>query len=124
MEAHEAEQADADRDREIYDEYELHEPTRDVEQLDDRGPAVEAVAPDVRETSAPDLTERTDPAQRRRVRTVDETAESVARAQASLAEITAREAADAAREAEENARREELARWSNEADSRRRDRGG
>jgi AAA domain-containing protein len=117
LQAHLAEQAEAERDREIHDEYELHDPTRELAHVDDRGPAADAAAPDVREISAPDPTERTDPTKRHRVPTIDETAELVARAQASPAEVAAREAADRAREAEENARREELARWSHEADT-------
>jgi hypothetical protein len=117
LEAHHEEQTEAERYREIHDEYELHDPTRELAQVDGRGLVVEAVAPDVRAVTAPDPTERSDPAQRHRVPTVDETAEAVSRAQASLAEVAAREVADRARETEENARRDELTRWSHEADA-------
>ena len=70
---------------------------------------------DVRDTATRDATETTDPAERRRVPTADETAAAVARAQEALAEIAARAEADAAREArdaEDHARREELTRWA------------
>ncbi len=93
--AHRAEQADADRDREIRDEYELHDPA--AERLDEPADAAETAVPDVREVSAAPTSERTDPAERRRIPTVDETAETVERAQIALAEITARQQAEAAR---------------------------
>ena len=74
---------------------------------------LETAVPDVREASRPDVTEHTDPAQRHRVPTADETAAAVARAQTALAEITARREADSAREAEGTAsRREDLTRWA------------
>lgn len=71
----------------------------------------------------PDPNERADPAQRRRVPPVDETTVAVERAQASLAEIAQRHAADTARaeadaadrEAAEAARRAELVDWSVDA---------
>jgi len=114
LEEHHIEQTTADRDREIVEEYELHDERAD-EQLDDSGPVAAPAPADIRETSTTDPTERQDPAQRRRIVPVDETTQLVTRAQASLAEIAARRESDAAREAEENAHREELARWSGDA---------
>jgi len=76
---------------------------------------VETAVADIRDTTGPDTTERTDPAQRHRVPTADETAAAVARAQAALVEIEARRAAAAerhARDAEQTQRREELTRWA------------
>ena len=108
LDAHRADQAAEDDEREIYDEHDFYEPVRDEA-------ATAAVPPtDVRDgRSHP--SEHTEPAQRRRVLTLDETAEAVARAQAPLAEIAQRRQADAqraARESEEVARAEELARWA------------
>ncbi len=82
---------------------------------EDAAPVAETAVPDVRDTSVTDASEHADPAQRHRVPTADETAADVARAQQALTEIEARREADAereAREAAEDARRDELARWS------------
>ncbi|WP_300008269.1 MobF family relaxase [Pseudonocardia sp.] len=119
---HRAEQADREREQPVtesdvderWDDEQLS-PTRPPER--DR---VETEFPDVRDVSTMDPTETADPAQRRRVRPVDETTVAVHRAQLSLAEIAQREAADAAREASdaaardatESARRAELTDWS------------
>src|SRR4029079_6255819 len=79
--------------------------------------AYAAVPPtDVREGRS-HLSEHVESGQRRRVLTLDETSEAVARAQVALAEIAQRRQADAeraARDAEEFARAEELARWAAE----------
>jgi hypothetical protein len=127
LEAHRVEQADTETHRSIHQEHELHEsaPLDDstyVAQHDEVARAETAVL-DLRDTSSVDETETEDPKQRHRIPDVDETAESVARAQESLAEIAARKAADAAcaeldeadRAAAEEARRQELASWSAEA---------
>ena len=80
---------------------------------------LETAVPDIRETFVADESERVDPAERRRVPRVDETAATVERAQAALTEIDARQAADtdseahaASEEPEESARAAELNRWS------------
>ncbi|MGD9525311.1 MobF family relaxase [Pseudonocardia sp.] len=119
IDAHHAEQADADLDREIHEDYELaDDEPRDVDQT--RSPdrrthiTVEQPPVDIRDTATVDLTEHTDPTARRRVPTVDEAAEAVARSQAALAEIAARHDTDSARaqrEATEQARLDELVRW-------------
>jgi conjugative relaxase-like TrwC/TraI family protein len=75
--------------------------------------AVETAPQDIRQTATRDATEDWDAPKRRRVPTTDETTAAVARAQAALAEIKARRAADAAREAE-YARRDELNRWADQ----------
>jgi len=117
IDAHEAEQADAERTREILNEYELElgDMHRDRDERADV--AVETASADIREVATSDPHEMVDPAVRRRVPTVDEATAAVARAQAALAEIAARDEADAARvanEAAEEGRREELARWHQE----------
>ena len=58
--------------------------------------AADAVAPDIRDTLAPDPTERTDPAQRRRVPPPDEVTATVDRAHLVLAEVADRRAAEQA----------------------------
>ena len=80
-------------------------------------PMVEALAPDLRETSRPDPTETTDPAMRRRVPPVDATTAAFDRAQQLLADVAARQAAEQAAaahaaelEAEDDQLRAELAR--------------
>jgi hypothetical protein len=112
--AHLAEQAEADRHREVREEHELHDASTERNPFDaDARETVEPAVPDVRETSTPDVHERTDRPQRRRVATVDETAEAIKRAQAALAEIDARRTAEEARQAEDEllltARRQEPA---------------
>jgi len=74
---------------------------------------------DIRDTAVPDVGERVDPAQRRRVPLPHETAATIHRAQLALAEIKARRAAEAAQteraaEAEPDAdkRRDDLNRWA------------
>jgi hypothetical protein len=81
--------------------------------VDTSPPVAETAREDIRQTSTRDKTEQQDPAQRHRVPTADETTAAVARAQAALAEIKARRAADAAQEAED-ARRDELNRWADQ----------
>jgi len=111
---HRAEQLAADADREVRDEHELAEADAAREARDAEDTTETDVA-DVRDTTTRAATESTDPAERRRVPTADETAAAVARAQVALAEIAARAEADAAREArdaEDHARREELTRWA------------
>ncbi|MGD9525618.1 hypothetical protein [Pseudonocardia sp.] len=94
-----------DDDREIRDEFEFDGA--------DRVTREERV--DVRDRSTAHATEHTDPVERRRVPTLDETAESVARAQVALVEIEQRHLADGervVRDSEDVARAEELARWA------------
>jgi len=85
---------------------------------DRAGSGVETGVLDIRDLSQPDATEHDDVARRRDVPTAADTAAAVARAQAALAEIETRRAADAQREAREAAaaeqinRREELTRWA------------
>jgi hypothetical protein len=96
------EQAEADRHREVREEHELDDAGRERSPFDvEASEVVEPAAPDVREISTPDAHERTDRPQRRRVATVDETAEAVRRAQDALAEIDTRRAAEEARQAED-----------------------
>ena len=79
------------------------------------GPAPTCSTTRATSTHRPSARERSDPAPRRRVLPVDETAAAVAEAQQVLAGITARQQADAeraARDTEEAARAEELARWA------------
>ena len=114
MEAHAQEQSETDRHREVREEHELHDAGGERNPFDaEARDVVEPAAPDVRETSTPDVHERTDRPQRRRVATLDETSEAVKRAQAALAEIDARCAAEQARQAEDEqlltARRQEPA---------------
>jgi hypothetical protein len=113
LDAHRADQAADDAEREIH-EPDLHDPGRALPPV-----AIEE-DDDIRAASKPDPTERSDAVERRRIPTIDETAQAVARAQAALAEIEARHHADAeraAREAEEVARAEELARWAEHDDT-------
>jgi hypothetical protein len=96
MAAHQADQATEDPYREIHDDTDFTD--NDHHQLadtDHRGP-LEAAVPDIGETSTHDPQRRGAP--------VDESAESVARARAVLAEIRAREHYDQTREAEEPTR--------------------
>lgn len=111
LDAARADQAADETDREIGDEFELHDaagrPCATEEHLD------------VRDSGAAHPSERVDPAERWRVPTLDDTAEAIARAQIALAEIEERHAVDAeraAREAEEAVRAEEPARWAEPAD--------
>jgi hypothetical protein len=84
----------------------------DRTRIDDSWPADTGV-PDIRQTAVADPTETADPAVRRRVLTLVESAQAVAKAQAALVEIAARREVDAAREAEdEAARRDQLNRWA------------
>ncbi|MGH3616043.1 MAG: hypothetical protein ACRDRK_26320, partial [Pseudonocardia sp.] len=77
---------------------------READQIDDgdldnrinRPELPELVVPDIRETSTPDMGERADPAQRRRVPLRDETSVTVDRARLAVAEVDARRAAEAA----------------------------
>ena len=81
LDAHEAEQADADRDRPIREEHEIDEALADEQPAVETAGVAETAIPDLRETSAADPTERADPETRRRVPSIDETADAVARAQ-------------------------------------------
>src|SRR5206468_2067671 len=102
LEAARAEEVDADPHREIRTEADLIDHTDaassgqvhrvPTDRLDSELEEVEleTAVPDIRETSAQDESERVDPAERRRVPRVDETAATVERAQAALAEIEAR----------------------------------
>jgi len=120
LEAHRAEQHAEDPHREVRDEHEFADDQQAATEAAAEshtipGPTLETAVLDVRDTSVADATEAQDPAQLRRVPSADETAAAVARAQAALAEIAARQEADAAREAHhvaEGARQEELARWT------------
>lgn len=132
LEAARAEEAETDPYREIRDEADLVDHTATASSEDahrvsspDRVDSdleedeLATALPDIRQTSAPDGSERTDPAQRRRVPRVDETAATVERAQDALAEIEARkisdadnETRDAGQEPEESTRRVELNRWA------------
>jgi len=113
--AHRADQAAEDAHRDI-DDVAVYDSAAEADHAAAlaaaEGPRLETAVADVREVSRPDATEHADPQERRRVPTVDETAEAVARAQAALAEIAARREADAAREADEATRRDELTRWA------------
>ncbi len=107
---------------------ELREEQADHLDDDRAGPAVvneaaETGVPDIRETAEPDPTERADPTVRRRVRTLEETTQSVVRAQEALTEIAVRRAAEARAAAEAHAtaeeevgRRDELNRWDADGD--------
>lgn len=129
--AERAAQAEAERDAEIIDEHDLiEEPSHATAAAADRLAAshdeqalevavAEPGPPDIRHISIADRGECHDPEHRRRVPPVDETAATVTRAHAALAELQARaaaEAAEAARavelEPDEDARRAELARWA------------
>ena len=122
--AHRAEQAAEDAHRDI-DEIDLHEDARAADRAavehaaDAYEPVLETAVPDVRDAAAADVTEHIDPGRRYRVPGRDETAEAVARAQAALAEIAARQRDDEARQAEEAeaSRREELTRWAEHDDA-------
>ena len=105
--AHHDEQADAERTREIHDDYELDQPDTDDRAADladadrDGQVRVEPAPADIRDTATPDPTEKLHPAARRRVPVTDETTAGVARAQAALAEVAQRQQADAERAAHE-----------------------
>ena len=123
--AHRDEQADAERTREIRDDYELDQPDTDDRAAtlaagDRDGPGqIEQAPTDIRDTATPDPAEKLHPAARRRVPVTDETTAGVARAQAALAEVAQRQQADAERavhEADEEAsRRADLTRWHEDA---------
>ena len=112
--AHQAEQAVADADREVTGEHELTD-TAAVEDVDagaDARIAAETAVPDARDISTAEPTETADAAEQDLVRTAEQTAASVRRAQIALAEIAARRQADSAREAADAERRAELADWA------------
>ena len=112
IEAHRAEQAEVDRNREITEDYELHdEPTDAVTDVAEQ--QVETDVPDIRDTSTPDPTERTDVARRDGHPTLDETAEDVTRAQLALREIENRREHE---QAVESDRADELGRWDAESE--------
>ena len=121
LDAHHAAQADEERYAAITEDDILDDDLTDSRARDDdhcaastAGPPTRAV-PDIRETAVAEPTEIADPAVRRRVLTLDESTQAVAKAQAALAEIAARREADAAREAEEEAaRRDQLNRWADD----------
>ena len=118
LEIHRAEQAEADRYREVRDDYELTDDRADAVAAEP-APAVEPQR-DIREAAVRDPGEDGD--RRPRVPVVDETTATVARAGAALDELQARGAAEQAhaadeaaeRDAAEQERRAELARWSAE----------
>ena len=106
---------DAAADTAVPPEVAEPEPAWDRTAAERPEPVTEINVPDIRDVSEPDAAEHSDPAQRHRLPTADETAASVARAQTALAEIAARREADAEREtrdAQEADRRDELARWA------------
>jgi len=115
---HAAREAD-DTHRDIHDD-ELaieHEPISATTEA-----AVDLEPGDIRD-SQPDAHEHSDPVERRRVPLPDDTAVTVDRAQAALAEIARRAAVEreaaahaAELEPDEDARRSELARWADEPD--------
>jgi hypothetical protein len=120
--AHRAEQAERERDVEI-SEADVLDDARDEAFGPGASDELVEVAPlDIRETAVPNATEKTEPADRRRRPTLDETSIAVRQAQDTLAEIARRRAADAERaaaeaadrEAAEAARREELVRWADD----------
>jgi hypothetical protein len=116
------------------DPREATQPTRDRQNdrgdNDDRGAGnrgpddvvLEPAPPDIRETSAPDPTERSDPHQRRLVPLPDEAAATVERARLALAEIEQRRAAESAEQARaaenppDDEYRNELDRWTHHDD--------
>jgi hypothetical protein len=130
--AERAAQAQAERNAELLTEHDLvnHQIVKADDGLDQAAPhrqepapdewaASDLGPPDIRHISIADPHERRDPEQRRRVPLVDETAATLDRAHAALAELEARaaaEAAEAARavevEPDEEERRAELARWA------------
>jgi hypothetical protein len=118
LEIHRAEQAEADRHREVREDYELTD-DRDEALSDESVLAVEPQR-DIRETAVRDPGEDGD--RRPRVPVVDETTATVARAGAALDELHARRAAEQAhadeeaaeRETAEQERRAELSRWNND----------
>jgi hypothetical protein len=113
LKAHRAEQAAEDEYREVRDEYELADDAG--EEAPTAATTPETAVADIRETAVPDAAEAEQPAERRRVLPVDETAAAVDRARESLAELAARreyEQSRAAREAAEAERSRELATWA------------
>jgi len=126
--AHRADHAAEDPHRPITDDAELHdtseardrdtvpEPTRehgaaDHAALTASDPVLETNVPDIRDVAITDAGEHTDPARPHRVPTADDTAAAVARAQAALAELTARRRTDQAREADETEHTREPEAW-------------
>jgi hypothetical protein len=122
---HRAEQADRERDQPITeadvlpdDHDQLGFPRDEPGRADDPPEVVETAVPDLRAVSTPEATETADPPEGGRVLPIDESTVAVRKAQATLAEIAERQAADTAwaeadaadREAAEAARREELTR--------------
>jgi hypothetical protein len=107
------------RDRQ--DDRSADDPSTDDRSTDDRGVDVrgdadvvlEPAPPDIRETSVPDPTERSDPQQRRRVPLPDEATATLERARLVLAEIEQQRAAEAAEHARatEKPPDDELDRW-------------
>lgn len=102
LEIHHAEQAEADRHRDVHDDYELTEDCDDAVVAE----PVQAVEPrlDIRETAVRDPGEDGD--RRPRVPVVDETTATVARAAPPPDELCARRAAEQAHADEEAAERE------------------
>ena len=123
LDAHRAAQAEHERHAEITEADVPADDSREAVagRADRRRPVdVETDVVDIRDSSTPDPTEHADPAERRRVPTLDETTKTVHAAQTALAEIAARReaeaAAEAARAAEEDERMAELHRWSADGD--------
>lgn len=102
-----AEQADDERTRPVREEHELVDHDTDLDRTDLDAVLVDEQAPetdvaDIRDTATPDATETTDPTQRQRVPTTDETREAVERAQDALREVAQRKEADQARAAHDD----------------------
>jgi conjugative relaxase-like TrwC/TraI family protein len=93
LEAHRAEQAEAEQHRDIR-EGDLDEPdtqpAHDHSTDDTDGQELLTDVPDIREVSEPDPSERADPAERRRVPRIDETAQIAERARDAVTEIDTR----------------------------------
>lgn len=116
LEAHRAEQAEADLVRPIVDEHDFADVV--AQRAADQAAAEPAPSADAAETAVPDLrqvAEDESDAHRNedqvRVPTADETAAAVARAHRALAEMEDRDEADQQRQAEEDERAAQLARW-------------
>lgn len=90
LEVHRAEQAEAERTREVR-EADIAEPGEEIEHHSAAaGEELLTEIPDIREMSEPDPHERADPAERRRVPRIDETARIVERARDAVDEMDAR----------------------------------
>jgi conjugative relaxase-like TrwC/TraI family protein len=116
LRVHRAEHTEAEQTREIRDG-DLYEPAEQIEHRPAAaGEELLTDVPDIREVSEPDPDERVDPAERRRVPRVDETAQIVERARDAVAEIDARatltEPEQTDDEFDEYTRASDLNRWA------------